>query len=602
MNISKKHLREIVFIDNYKEYELFKKKYNLNNKLVILISDNFTFNETKNLLQKGSVFFDENLDNTTIEKINKDIDTFSWSWFYQHNVDLSLINGCSLGAAFQPSIKILTTSYLRYKLNLEKILNDGDQVFFYKKTSLIFRMALDQIKINKKIQLFTFGTKKNFSSNLMKHIDMDASLRFRDLRYFFVKQSYLKILFKKIIFKLFLKNFSSNKSILIYDSGKLSSYRNHIMKKKNKINERFKFPLNKINLKNIFSLSSNFFLLPVINNKKNNDIENILNNLNDNFFKNKILSDHSFCTLMNIYIFKYFNGAYNYYLSFCKILKNNNTKFLVICDDNFENYLLAAQAAKNIKIKTYFMPHGIYGTIAKNYHKGKFKVFDKSIALSNKNFKEYLERGNNSTEIISTVFPYFEKFVPINKSKLKRGKKIYKKALILAPDFCSEVFSIRLAYEHEYYKTIIEILNDLNIEIIGIKFRFEYSSTKLSNNNSIILNNREIPILSGYESFYDYVSIADLCIGSYSTSIIEAISMGVDYYLIEQKSIIESNFYHKEIFNILNYADDFYKLKKNIINQKIFNEGYSYSDLINFDKFKSKEELFNKFEKDLINN
>ena len=92
-------------------------------------------------------------------------------------------------------------------------------------------------------------------------------------------------------------------------------------------------------------------------------------------------------------------------------------ELLILSSDNYETYILAAQAAKKLGIDTAITSHGLNCWGSKQYRYGRFKVFDYALAFGKQDVDNYIYAGSSKNKIFITSFPYFERFIPLIKSK-----------------------------------------------------------------------------------------------------------------------------------------------------------------------------------------
>ena len=202
------------------------------------------------------------------------------------------------------------------------------------------------------------------------------------------------------------------------------------------------------------------------------------------------------------------------------------------------------------------------------------------------------------SHIYVTSFPYFEKFIPVSD---KRPEK-YNNALILPLDYYGNAPQEKLSAKHEYINNVIHILNGLRIKIIGIKARGMYAFRKLGIKEDYIeYEGNKYELLSGYTSFPEAAREADIIIGPASTAIIEAALLGKDYYVYSHYP------FHEKVasvlpamYQILNAAFSIEQLRQNILNKQPFKAGYSVFDLVDLKGVRTKEDVYSKFERAII--
>jgi len=206
-------------------------------------------------------------------------------------------------------------------------------------------------------------------------------------------------------------------------------------------------------------------------------------------------------------------------------------------------------------------------------------------------------QGVTHENIKSTIHPYFERFININ----KKISKNYYKALILSPDYYSMCPTEKIGSELWFYVNVIKLLKELDIKIIGIKSRFNYNFKKLGEDgHNLTVEGVKIPLISGYSDFPKIAQHADLIIGPASTAIIEAGLMGKDYYVFQHTPFYKyTPSMLPQLYSIVNTSYDFKDLKKNINLKKCFKRNFTVSDLANINGINSKEILYKKFNNDI---
>ena len=128
------------------------------------------------------------------------------------------------------------------------------------------------------------------------------------------------------------------------------------------------------------------------------------------------------------------------------------------------------------------------------------------------------------------------------------NKVDYRKALILAPDLWDMCPSEKISMELWFYKASIQLLDDLGIELIGIKTRHQFSfHNRGLNNGHFEIDGKVIPLIFGYTSLPQAIKEADLVIGPASTALIETSLLGKDYYVYQHSP------FHQYSYSISSY-------------------------------------------------
>jgi len=303
--------------------------------------------------------------------------------------------------------------------------------------------------------------------------------------------------------------------------------------------------------------------------------------------------------VMERHTFAYFHGAFNYYRSALKIIRVFNPDLAIFSADGCEDFILAAQAAKQAGINTAIIPHGLYSWGYSEYKSGRFKVFDYGMAFGQVDVDNYIRSGMPAEKINVTSFPYFERFLPFKKTSTCN----YRKALVLAPDGVNVCPSEKIAEVLKYYRGVIQLLDELGIELIGIKGRLNilFSNSGL-NTDYIILDGRKVPLLTGYTAFPEAVKDVELVIGMPGTALIEATLLGKDYYVYQHTpfhdftpSILPA------LYGYVNVSYNMIQLRENILNKKqTYKQGFSVCDLVDLEGVQNREDLYRKFESEIM--
>jgi hypothetical protein len=244
--------------------------------------------------------------------------------------------------------------------------------------------------------------------------------------------------------------------------------------------------------------------------------------------------------VMERYTFIHFQRAMNYFYNAKKMFQNLRPELAILSADTYENFILAAQAAKQVGVKTAIIPHGLYCWGYSDYHK----------------------------------------------------------ALILSPDNMNICPAYKFGEEMVFYHEVSRLLEELGIELIGIKARheMEFSNSGIET-NELNLNGKKIPLLFGYTAFPEAVKEADIIIGPASTVIIEASLLSKDYYVYQQTPFHDFTLsILPALYDCVNVSYNMLQLRKNILNKQPYRQGCSVYDIVDLEGVKTREDLFRKFE------
>jgi hypothetical protein len=589
----------ILIIDNNLELELIEKQHpELLDAPLILLSSNFPPQQLELYNKRGYSYFDDLITKEEAIHLSKKMHHLIWSWFIdENNNDLSVIDGCSLGAAFSSSLEIIFSALIRYTTGLKKLLIKNHIVYVSSRTAPLcldivvalqksIGFSLSQVEIKESKQQQFYG--KNA-------ITMDAGGRYRDLTPLF-KHGNVKDIVICIVLKLFQNNSNRKKQVVFIPNGKTESFFEHVKQSKYcRVN--WSIPLDRES--NLFFKKNKKILYHYFSNlgsKRSKEIKIIIQDLKYNIQRCQTTIDSGLLIkAMERYTFSNFIGAYNYYLNALSTFKANEPELVILSADNFETNILVAQAAKQTNVQTAITSHGLNLWGTKQFREGIFKVFDYALAYGKQDVDFYENSGIQRNNIYITAFPYFERFLPIRKNN---SSKIYKSALVLTPDKFNNTTLEKTDSEFKYYKEVYTLLKKLGIKILGIKARFGFHFKNIGLiDDVLVIDGHSIPLLSGYKSFPDAVKNADMIIGPASTALIEAGLMGKDYFVYQHTAFHEFVPNMNSLFyNYVNVSFDMEQLRGNILKKQPYQQGCSINDLIDLKENKTKDDLYNKFE------
>lgn len=591
-----------LIIDNNLELEVIESNHpDLSSVPLILLSSNFSPQQLEEYNQRGYFYFD---DLTTKEDgilLTKTMHHLLWTWFIdEEDNDLSLIEGCSLGSAFFSSLEHLFSTILRYLTGLRKLLNKCHAVYFSSQTEGIFLDVIAFLQKEIGFTLYSVETSKFQKQQVYgkNALIMDSASRFRDLTPIF-KQGGLKNKFISKVLQTFNKRNIGGKQLLVVPGGKLDSYFNYITNQESTAD--FNWILPPTGIQNLFSIkkhnhTTTYYYWSAIGSVNSDKIKKIEEDLKNNIRKRvTIIDPELLIKVMERHTFIYFIGAYNFYLNALSTFHEEKPILAIFSGEDYETYILAAQAAKQAKVHTAITSHGLNCWGSEKYKLSRFKVFDYGLAFGKQDADNYFYSGIAKERVFITSFPYFEQFLPV---VLTKDTNNYRTALLLSPDYYNHVTLEKSYAEFKYYKEVYTLLKELEIELLGIKSRYQFHYRNLGlEDDKLEIDGKVIHLLSGYNSFPEAVKDADFVIGPASTALIEAGLMGKDYYVYQHTA------FYKYVPNILpslfdyvNGSFDMEQLRKNILKRQPYKQGCSVSDLIDLEGVKTKENLYNKFE------
>ncbi len=566
-------MSEYILCDNFSEF--LSQKKNISNKTkIVLTSQNFGLNDIDMIKNKYQIYWiDDFIENEDLISNNKLLTDILWNWYLDEDLnDLSDLNGFSIGQVFKSSIEILLVSILKF-WSFSKIFCRGDIINCSSNLNYTYLSILKYLNSKKDIKLIFYEEVNQLNKPEYNNINFDLSSRQRNLELFTKKKTVNKFIIN--LSNMISINFNK-KNILIFPSSKFdfivenffstfkkSNINVHLPISKKLIFENLKyrnikfFDENYYNYLNIGILNKIFINLETNLNKKNYDIPSQL------IFYN-----------LSSFIFPYINYFYNIFLNLDRYVNSNNIKCIIVFANVIESSIIYSLIGKKNNIKVVFSPHGMncwgYHQLI---HSNKNKIFDYLISYSQIDTNKFIKIGFNKRKIINLAYP----FLKINNSFQSNNKS----ALILLPDRFVNVFE-KDKNLYKYLSDIIEILNDLKIDINGLKSRHSFSLNYLkSKNNYAIINKKKINIYTGYGELYKNFSQINMIIGPISSALIESVDAGIEYYVYQQEIdnylkvdsfICDLNSY----YHIAKNKDD---LKLNIENKKTFKNKYDKNTL-----------------------
>lgn len=593
--------KDIFILDNYKEFQFLKDNSIFqNNSKLILLSSSFNKNIFNDQQFSSVVFYDSNIFKTNINIKLKEIYHIIWEWFIDHdNKDISIIDNLSLGRAFLNSVELLTISAFRYYYGLKKQLNKFDRVTLFKNTEPVFLEVISILKDELCLTINEIDLQID-SSIKYKNLEIDLFGRKRDIPQFVENKFTHNLLYKIDKFVNSKKKF--NKNIIFFPSGKMEEY--FCSQNLNGIGG-FKWTIPYTSKKELIGIKKHshyqFYIGGQENLSKKNikKINKIKTNLIKNLHKNKTIKFNKvlLIKLFSKFIFKYFEGAFSYFLKSKNIYKTFMPELVIFSSDSHENNILAAQAAKLFNIKTVLTAHGYTGRGHKKFRKGKLALFDYAIGFGKLDKENYIFSGFNKDKVFISPLPYFGKFLKNKKDIIRNQKNV----LILLPDFSISLCE-KLKFHNNYLDELVKKLEEKKINIIGIKarydFQFEYFHT---HENKIIINGKKYNCYSGYSNFNYVLRDADFVIGPLSTAFLEANMLGKNYYpYMAHPFHLDSNTDYPNIEKIINISYSIKELLTNIDKRSSFKKGSSIKDILEISKSDNQYHINKKFEKIIL--
>ena len=592
-------MRNLIAVDNISELR-FIESYNpsLSNAPLILLSSNFSYQSLVEFKKRQFYSYDENITTSDVTRMDKDIHQILWKWFEDDGGrDLSNVDGCSLGIVFTPSVEFILNTILRYQQGLGSLLRSDDVVYYSSQTEDIFIDVLHSLqkKMHFKCVEVEYNQDQKYATLEGGTQTYDPNGRKRDLSTSFKLAS----LFKRVIFRLLVtfQVVDSNNRVLLVPAGKLDEYINDVKTNNNVKDFAWIFPLSGFaDIKKFFNRSMLSYYFCNIGISNSRDIDIVTLKLKENLKNfNDIIDSSLLFDIFSRNIFSYFEGALGYYHSARITMTSLKPSLVVVSDDGYENFIIAAQAAVRNDIPVAMIPHGIYDWGYIELRLGKYKLFDYLFAFGKVDADNFILSGAPVDNVKITSFPYFERFLPF----VKGGKvSSYKKVLILSPDFFNFFPGEKISEEYRFYEQICLLFKKLNIEIIGIKARHHFHFENLGIDNNVLdIGGYSINLLSGYKDFSSHLDGVDFVVGPASTALIEAGLLGKDYYVYQHTFFQKmSSSMVDALFDVVNASFSIEQLEKNIISRCPYKSGKSVRDIIDLSGVNTKDDLYSKFE------
>ena len=541
-------------------------------------------------------FFDENIDDDDAQQMIAVIHETLWTWFLdEDNRDISSVDGCSLGRAFAGSMEILFNTVLRYVYGLSKFLTADQMIYYTADTEPIFQIVAGWLQQKIGFGICPVGEKREVSPLLPQRIRPDAAGRWRDLRSFFHRKDLVNRFLAFLLSRFQLKKNAAER-VLLVSAGKLEDYFHHLKHaRRTESKIHFILPFARRDLITFHRNGTSFYKFCSTSGENNPRIEACINALKRNLKKRIQWIDGDVLTsIMECFVFHYFHGAFAYYGLMRDTLQKIAPRLLLLPSDVWETHILLAMAAKNIGIITAYIPHGLCGWGHAPHKAGPARLFDFCLAFGNKDMCDFRDHGVEETRIRVSAFPYFSRFLPVVQAK----HRTYRKALLLPLDPNNVASGAHIKDGFQFVQDVVALLDDLQIELVGIKARGHSFFQRLGLEKNIWeYKGRCFPLLSGDESLPEAAKRADFVIGSLNTAVIECGLMGIDYY-----TYLPPQYYrgipsvYQNFHEILNIADTPEALKNNILSRSPYRENRSVYDFIDMEGITTPEELYQRFE------
>ncbi len=588
----------IIAIDNNAELEAIESQHpECSTSTLVLLSNHFSLQQLESYQDRKYIYFDQLISKDEGGGLTKEVDNLLWSWFIdEKGQDLSLINGCSLGVAFISSLEILLSNVVKYVAGLKLIFNSDSSIYFSSETNVIFLEVARYLQKDIGFSLHEVNVKNKNTALTVGKYKTKMDDRYRDLATIFRGSSLKRIIISNI-FKFFNNNKSDN-GVMFFPGGKHQAYFEYLSSNQNNNQIDWILPLKLKNFSTSMRIdrSRKYYLTVIKKNKSQQAISNLIEHLKDNLKnKNSCIDSALLIKILELFVFESFVGAHSYYCDVLLTIDATTPKLVILSGEDYETFILAAQAAKYRGIATAITSHGLNCWGSKRYKSGRFKLFDYALAYGRQDADNYVFSGIEREKVVISSFPYFESFLPVI---LTKANVNYETVLVLAPDFYSGEVTEKYGSDYVFYREVLKLLNELNIDIIGIKSRHQFYFDSLKGSlGEISINGKSIPTFSGYENFPSIVKNVDFVIGPPSTAIMEANLLGKDYYVYQHTEFYQySTTALPKLYDYVNISSNMFQLKEAILKRQPYKEGCCINDLIDLEGVVVKQELYNKFE------
>jgi hypothetical protein len=555
------------------EFNLIQTKESLKNaKAFIWKPDYSVIDKHKNIKDEG---YGEDLDKSMLAKATSEIHKTLQNWYLDINGnDLSQINGVSLGLTFESSIELIFYNITQTYLSFQQLSKKYDQVFVSESGDPIKVFVAEWFNNHQEKKFKIISTVSLKKSNTKRVHPMS---QFRDLRFLFRGRWYDSFL-SFIILNL---QFKAKKSIYIMDAGKFDGFFTY---RKNKdLDIKYLVPIRR-NLKNIFG---NLVFWQRTNTKvKNNKITSITECI-DKFGWTQdttIVPMSLYKASIEDFIYLFWPSAMKFYSHNLKIFTRFKPKVAVYGTDGVELFLLSAYAAKQLKIKTVMMPHGLAGWFNSSMQKNDNCVFDYYLSTGDFDTNKYLKNGQDEKKIVDISLPWFsdKKF----NTKRKRFNNKSPLNAVIVPFDPGYSLEITPNYMRNHLKDMIDVCKELSINIVGIKLRdAEIAKSYGLKDGENDIFNQKIFIYSGYGEMYKLFDGIDIAIGTIGSITVECLINQIPYYSYYDCSIYNGNpnLSYPNLKETIHIASKKEELKNNINNQLIYKNNFDINSIINFE-------------------
>ena len=539
-------------------------------------------------------FFDRNIDVSQLTEIHRKALHLTDNWYIDNEGnDISMIENFSIGKCFHQFLCHVFSLAFKYQDFLKTIDQNYKEIFITNTQNSLLNIFLNQKTLP------PAKIKKISATDINNEFIPSTVITFKTEGFntFFSPKFSFKNLIRKIFISIWMKLTSLRKvknKVFFIPAGKTRDLIQHYISQQGEREINFLFPFTtesfSLNTKNLYHEISPAFLT------EDNIKEDLLNKIQKRINPDLELSSGIILGIVEEYLSGHFNGIFSYYKSTFKQLKASRPDLVMLSAESHETNIIIAQAAKNLKLKTCMIPHGITFPLLSNlFYSGPDAIYDSAFLFSESNYEPYLRKGFKKSNLFVSSFHYFSKFLPVQ--QLPESLSL-QKALILPPDFSD---FCRTNYAIDGTQKIIDTCINLGITHLAIKARIEAQlKSMFITNSKIIFKKIEIPIYSGYGSFPFYAKNCNLVIGPPSSATIESLLMGVPYFCYQEEEVFIGGWEYSNINEILYVAKTPEELLYNIEHYQIFKKEKTIDDLIYLTNLNSENDFLKLFEESVL--
>lgn len=540
-------------------------------KLVLWKPD---FTAVVNALSDQPDSLGEGVDLKVLRDATKDIHDTLGSWHCdEFGEDLSLINGCSLGAVFASSSELLFYNVAQCFLEFKNFIEHYDQIFIDSSGDPVKEFVARWMEKN------NYGGFKIVNPNLNEcnsdELFVHPMTLLRDLKHHFLgsfKDSLVGFLLKWVQPK-------HKKNILILDAGKFEGY---LTFREDDRPRSFSI-LTPIRRNWKVALGHSVFWQRTGTNRSYKEVTLALEKIKEKGWGGgtRVIPTGLFQEATQRFILTHWCPAFSYFRYYNALLGSFKSKLVVLASDKSEIPLIVAFAAKKNAIPVAVMPHGIEPFLQSKDLDTPSRLFTNYLSIGAYDLQKFIDSGLPRERILDIQLPWFTQKKLVGKSS-NNNVRDRPRAMLLPLD---TGFSLELSagsvVRHLY--DMIKVCDLCDIDVFGIKFRSEREAHAfglcVGENNIFGI---VIEVYAGYGTLSDYFKDVDLIIGPFNSGTAECALANIDYYSFHDFGMYSEN--PNIFYNSVNYiyyvASTAEELQENITNRRTFKDGHDATSLV----------------------